>query len=118
MRSYRYSQISLKFLIDILERWRARNSMWNTKTETMSLVRSMIRILSHDDHFNLVKGGFIKSVEYKFLRRIDGDFCFTFFSDKIGKFEEIRLLKFLSESFLPAALEGFDLENRLVHVVT
>ena len=59
----------------------------------MCLSRAVIRILSDDDYFGLMKWTEVEGIEDKFSRRIDSR-CAVFVTHKIGESDKVILLEF------------------------
>ena len=55
-----------------VERWGRFDTLWHRKRQTGGLSRTMIGVLSYDDHLHLVKGRRLQSVEHPIWWRVDG----------------------------------------------
>ncbi len=71
MRSRRDAQVLLQLLIYILQRRRNAAAARNRKTEPHSLPRIVVGILPQNDHFDLLKGRAVESIENEAARRIN-----------------------------------------------
>ena len=71
------------------------------EAKTVRLPWFMIRILSEDDHLDLVEGAMLESVEDEWTRRIDR--CLPILlPHEVRELLEIVFLKFVCELFFPA----------------
>ena len=94
-------QVALNLLEDVLQRRREGDAVVHREAEAMGLSRSMIGILSQDDHFHPVERTQVERVENKFAGGIDR--CgLVFLPHKVGQADEVVLVEFRHQVLFPA----------------
>ncbi len=90
----------VELLVDVLERWWWLDTLLHAETQAMRLIRTMVRILSEDDHLDFVKRRAIEGLEDLLARRI-AYARLVCIPDKLGQDLEIRAVKLWLQHLLP-----------------
>ncbi|MNF58401.1 hypothetical protein D3C84_399530 [compost metagenome] len=98
-------QVALELFIDIQQRRRCRDARLHREAQAMGLARAVIRVLSQDDHFDLVQRRGVEGIEDHRPWRIDLFAGSVFLPQKLAQLCHVGLVELSTQRVLPARFE-------------